>query len=282
MKLKNWFELIGIKGDSKRFGTKLEEFKIDGHGVLNYANWMHPKEKKKTITNEDVNCYRKFLNKGDFCIDIGAHTGDSTLPMAVAVEKEGLVLAFEPNHFVYPVLQQNCFSNREKLNIIPVFGAAHSKDEELKFQYSDQYYCNGGDLSDVSVFKRGHNYELSVLGIDIKKFLELYFKKEMKNLKFIKTDTEGNDFYIINSLEAILKKYRPVLKSEVFKQTSHEYRLNFLKFLKGLEYDIYFVCKEPCYISYVIDERNISEIAHYDFLAIPQEKSQDLLTKLKL
>jgi FkbM family methyltransferase len=51
-----------------------------------------------------VDFYQRFLTKGAVAIDIGAHTGDTTVPMALAAGNTGLVLAFEPNQYVYKIL----------------------------------------------------------------------------------------------------------------------------------------------------------------------------------
>ena len=51
---------------------------------------------------------------GDAAIDIGAHTGDTALPVALAVGPQGAVFALEPNPFTYKVLIANAGLNREK------------------------------------------------------------------------------------------------------------------------------------------------------------------------
>ena len=71
-----------------------------------YAQWLHPRETGKRISQESVDELRRFLSPGDVAIDIGAHTGDSTIPIALAVGKTGCVLALEPNKYVFPVLER--------------------------------------------------------------------------------------------------------------------------------------------------------------------------------
>jgi len=281
MKLKNWIELIGFKGKTNRFGYKIKEFSCDNH-LIKYAQWQHPKEKSKVINSEDIVAYKKFLSEGDFCIDIGAHTGDSTLPIAAAVGKTGLVLAVEPNHYVFPILQKNCLMNKNKYNIIPIYGAAHKKNEELIFHYSDKNYCNGGNHNSVNIFKRGHNFKLSVWGLDLKDLLEQDFSEELKKLSYIKIDTEGNDLYVINSIFDILTNYRPFIKFEIFKFTTREYREKLMSVFNKIEYKLFYVEKDPVTVSFEINIENICKNKHYDVFALPVEKIEMTLDKLQI
>ena len=40
--------------------------------------------------------YTTHLNTGDRCVDVGAHSGRHTVPMARKVGRKGVVVAFEP------------------------------------------------------------------------------------------------------------------------------------------------------------------------------------------
>ena len=53
-----------------------------------------------------VDFYKKCIKKGDFVIDIGANVGDTTVPMAIAAGAEGLTLGFDPNPYVYKILEK--------------------------------------------------------------------------------------------------------------------------------------------------------------------------------
>lgn len=88
--------------------------------------------------------FRQYSKSSGLAIDIGAHTGDTTVPMALAIGPKGTVLAFEPNPHVFRVLQKNSELNRSKTNIVPLCFAATDHDGEFEFNYSDASYCNGG------------------------------------------------------------------------------------------------------------------------------------------
>lgn len=87
MKLKEFLYMMGIKPKTKEYGFKIKHFNLPELGDIKYAQWLHPAESEKQINYEVIEELRSFLNKGDFCIDIGAHTGDTSLPFALTVWK---------------------------------------------------------------------------------------------------------------------------------------------------------------------------------------------------
>ena len=65
-----------------KWGHEVRQFELPEDGLVEYAQWLHPYETPKQITQDDVNGLRQFIRPGDFVIDVGAHTGDTTVPMA--------------------------------------------------------------------------------------------------------------------------------------------------------------------------------------------------------
>ena len=87
MKLKELPYFLGLQPGPKSYGYKLKRFDMPTDGIVEYAQWLHPHETEKEVTQQSVNNLRKFLSPGYVAIDIGAHTGDSTVPMALAVRR---------------------------------------------------------------------------------------------------------------------------------------------------------------------------------------------------
>jgi len=272
MKLRNLFEIIGFKAPVKRYGYEMVPFAGPDYEGL-YAQWRHPREKPKTIDPAIVNENKKYIREGDFCIDIGAHTGDSTIPMAIAAGKTGLVLALEPNPYVFPVLEKNARANRKSMNILPLMAAAASADQVIELEYSDAGYCNGGKHEGISVFRHGHAYKLLAHGVNLSQELRDDFKHDLPNLKFIKTDAEGFDLYILESIKDIIAEFKPYVKAEVFKHTSKQYRHKMLNFFKELNYRVYVINSDSDYLGYELTEQQISlDKNHYDIFCIPTHK----------
>ena len=89
------------------------------------------------------------------------------------------------------------------------------------------------------------------------------------NLKFIKVDTEGYDLFVLQSMKEIISQYRPVIKTEVFKQTDDQYRIRLLKFFEELKYSVFLIDEEPLGKGVPLSNSNINIKKHYDILALP-------------
>ncbi len=93
MKLKEAFYFLGFKPKLQTYGYRIKKFELPVDGSIFYAQWLHPKETEKTFEQDSIGELRKFLAPGDVAIDIGAHTGDTAIPMALAVGETGCILA---------------------------------------------------------------------------------------------------------------------------------------------------------------------------------------------
>jgi FkbM family methyltransferase len=244
-----------------------------GNGVVvRYAQCLHPKESKKKITVDQVDAYKEILKEGDFCIDIGAHTGDSTLPMALAVGKTGCVLAFEPNPYVFHVLEKNSRTNSQLVEIKPILAAASPNEGFLEFEYSDSGFCNGGRHEGISALTHGHAFKQEVFCVDIERELREDFSHFLPRLKMIKVDAEGYDLYVLRSLADTISEYKPIIKTEVFKNTDQTYRRDLLDFMRNNDYFAYKIVNEPITAGEILTEANLEEWPHYDILCLPNNK----------
>ena len=274
MKIKNLFQLIGIREKPQHYAYEMHDYDLGNETVVHYAQWLHPKETKKVLNNELIDAYREILNEGDFCIDIGAHTGDSTIPIALAVKTQGCVLAMEPNPYVYYVLEKNARANAHLANIKPMMAAAGTTEDFLEFEYSDSGFCNGGRHEGISVLSHGHAFKHEVLCVDIDKELHEDFSDVLPRLKFIKVDAEGFDLYVLQSMMNIIKTYQPIVKAEVYKKTDHDYRQRLLSLFENLGYSVYKIVEEPIKTGPRLTTDNLEEWKHYDILCLPD--SSDL------
>lgn len=269
MKLKDVIPMLGFRPTPRTYGYKVEVFELPKDGQVFYAQWLHPREKPKLLKQQAVDELRTFLRPGDVALDIGAHTGDTTLPIALAAGPTGCVLALEPNPYVFPVLDKNADLNGDKTRIIPLMFAATPNDGEYDFEYSDRDFCNGGLHEGMSRWRHGHAYKLRVLGRNLVAFLQSEYSDLIPRLRYIKVDTEGFDHTVLRSLTSLIVANRPYIRAEVFKHTSRAQREQLLSFLFTRGYTVLRIASDLCYRGEQLGVQDVMRWRHFDLFCIP-------------
>jgi len=269
VKAKELFYMLGLRPKAQTYGFEIRTFDLNKDGKLEYAQWLHPRETPKQITQESVDELRRFLSPGDVAIDIGAHSGDSTIPMALAVEKSGCVLALEPNSYVFPVLAKNAELNPQKTNIIPLPFASTNEDAELIFQYSDSGYCNGGQFDKISRWSHGHAFQLRVQGKNLPRFLQASYPDLIPKIRYVKIDTEGNDEAVIHSISELLSRYRPYLRIEMYRKLDDQQRRSLYQAVASAGYELHRIVSEDNCRGELIRESDLGRWKHFDAFCIP-------------
>ncbi len=262
-----------IKTTFNEYGFEIKKFEINNLGTIEYAQWLHPFEKPKQISESNIKFYEKLSTKGGFIVDIGAHTGDTTVPMALAVGKEGLVLGLEPNRFVYKILEKNAKLNIDTTTIVPLCFAATEKDGNYIFNYSDASFCNGGFLSQIKNKRHKHNFTLEVEGKNLQDFLFKEYNDDLKRLDLIKIDAEGYDKEILKTIVDILKVYKPNLMIECYKKLTVDERNELFDIVDKLDYNLYYL--ENFEMFEQLEKINKSDMTnkdHFEMLAIHRTK----------
>jgi len=269
MKLKELPYLVGLRPGPRSYPYELRSYALPKDGMVSYAQWLHPRETKKEITQASVEELRKFLSPGDVAIDIGAHTGDTTIPMALAVGPTGCVLALEPNPYVFAVLKKNAELNPAKTKIIPLMFAAATEDSELTFRYSDAGFCNGGQFTGISLWAHGHAFTLTVQGRNLEKFLQEHHSELIPRIRYIKTDTEGNDLSVFRSLAGLISKYKPHLRMEVYSRLHPKQRRELFRSVSAQGYLIYRLAEEGNYRGELLTEQDLERWRGFDIFCVP-------------
>ncbi len=265
-----------LKKTFKEYGFEIKKFQIDKIGEVEYAQWLHPFEKPKEISELNISFYQQITHKGGMIIDIGAHTGDTTVPMALAVGKDATVLGIEPNKYVYKILKKNSELNKNSTNIIPLCFAATSDDGQFTFNYSDASFCNGGFLSQIKNKRHGHNYTLDIEGKNLQKYLLDNYKNELEKLSLIKIDAEGYDKEIIKTIPKILEEYKPSLMIECFKRLNKEERNELFDIVDGFGYQLFHLENFELFDQlHKMQRHNMMDKRHFEILAIHKTKKQE-------
>lgn len=165
----------------------------------------------------------EFIPDGSEVIDIGAYDGDTSLSLALLAGKNGRCINFECGP-AWHRLQINTALNTT-LNIENYNYAASNKDGIDQFNYQDDV---GG-----SRYKTDYigTYPLKrfVRTIELEKFLNTL---NLKNLNFVKLDTEGFDVPILFFMQKYIDQFRPIVHIEWFPTTEQD----LLQFLVSKNY----------------------------------------------
>lgn len=245
---------------TKEYPTTIDFFDTKAYGKIKFANWDNPLVEKKILEEASMEFFKKFMKEGDLVIDIGANIGHTAVLMSLACGKAGLVLAFDPNPFVFKVLEENAKLNSQLSNIQPFNFAITDFDDEFYYTSSEASFNNGG-ISKEKGGKHGkYSLDKKIRGINLEAFLKKNFAEKLSKWSFIKIDTEGYDKEIIKSIKNLLVEFNPVVVSECFFKSSQSDRFEHFDVLHSIGYSLY----------YFNDYDDISEI-------IPILKKEDML-----
>jgi len=271
MKLKGILYLLGIwRPRTKTYGFRVTESYLPACGKIRFAQWLHPRQGIVEIKQETVDELKRYLRDGDVALDIGAHSGDTTVPMAIACGRSGMVFALEPNRYIFPVLEENARLIEEYGTIVPLNFAAAENDGKIIFEYSDEGFCNGGLHKGIGVLQHGHFFKLEVDQKNLIAFLNSSYREAMKRIRFIKTDCEGYDLYVIKSLLPLISENRPYLKIEVHKNTTGDYRKELFGLLTDYGYDIFLHASDSHMKGGRLELNAMLASEHYDIFCIHQ------------
>ncbi len=269
MQLKQLLPLVGLRPRPKTYGHEIVAFDLPREGRVEYAQWLHPRETRKVVTQEAVDVLREFVRPGDLAIDIGAHSGDTALPMALAAGRPGTVLALEPNPYVFPVLEANAGLNPEKTHIVPLRFAAAPTDGFLEFEYSDAGFCNGGRHEGMSRWRHGHAFRLRVQGVRLAKYLEVRHPDLLPMLRYLKVDAEGFDAAVLESLDELIAARKPYLRAEFFKHLDERQRERLFSFFERHGYRAYRVESEARLRGEPVTRERLGAWRHFDAFGVP-------------
>ncbi len=157
-----------------------------------------------------------YLQPGACAIDVGAHIGDLTLPMARIVGTEGRVYAYESNPEIFNILCANLAINQIK-NVKPVNAfVADSPEVETSSPVWGKHAFTG----DV--------WETTFAPLD---------NLKLKRLDFIKIDTDGNELSVMSSGAKIIQQFQPVI---YYENDIRDKSAEIIQFLLNFGYRIFF------------------------------------------
>jgi len=225
---------------TKEYPANIDRLDLGDAGKIDFARWDNPLAPPVELTASTVQFFKQFIKEGDLAIDIGANIGDTTVPMALCAGSSGLTLGFDPNPYVFKILQKNASLNPGRINLVPVPNAISADGEEFYFISSEASFANGG-ISPTKDSKHGKFvFPEKIKGVNLKNFLTQNYGQWLNRFSLIKVDTEGYDKEIIKSASDLLSQYKPVIIAESFGKATDEAKLELYDVIERLGYDIFY------------------------------------------
>jgi FkbM family methyltransferase len=210
----------------------LARFDFPGQ-IACWGEWNHPNEGSRTldglVNGLIADGWARLIRPGATCIDIGAHSGDTAIPMGLFCADfrrniRGRVFAVEPNPDVFAVLKINAILNNHICDFVPI-QMAIIKEPYGSVVLSDHgnANCNGGIVDEnfgaelQAKLRAAAQIAFTADGISLENFYKDKLSiSDQRNLSFIKIDCEGYDKEILRSSKEFLQGVRPTIFVEWF------------------------------------------------------------------
>ncbi|SHN21934.1 methyltransferase, FkbM family [Cyclobacterium lianum] len=230
--VKNRFCSTQGSPDWRTFRFRGITFKVDiTKGMGNAIFWRGAHDWAPLFVLERV------LQKGATFIDVGANQGEYTLWGLRKVGPQGKVIAYEPSERLFRHLEENLGLNPEykQVAIARKMGLSDAPGK-LKL------YTKSGINEGVNSMFPSEEHDIFLNEIELS---TLDKEVEILNLQAVdclKIDVEGAELHVLRGAERTIKKFKPVIITEV-NQTSCEAAgyetLEILEFLKDRNYKLF-------------------------------------------
>jgi FkbM family methyltransferase len=162
---------------------------------------------------ENLNIVDAHLNLDKDVVDIGANVGLFSVYFAKKISHERRVLAIEPTPNASGLLEKNLQNNNVANSVIVFNGVASNAAGIYNLKViagKEEYSTLGGNINQTHV----HDHlpeEISVPGSTVDKLVDEYGLTP----GFIKIDTEGAEYLVLQGSEMTLRACHPVILAEV-------------------------------------------------------------------
>ena len=171
------------------------------------------------MTQPAVDAVRQFVSPGDFVIDIGAHSGDTTVPMALAAGRGGCTLALEPNPYVLQsARRQRGSQSRQNEHRSSLLRGDTSTTAILSSTTAMPPSATAASARSSGGASTGESTPSRSTAAICSQMLQTEFANWLPKLSYIKVDAEGYDRAILASILPIMRERRPVICTEVFRK----------------------------------------------------------------
>lgn len=210
-------------------------------------------------------------DKNSVVFDVGANLGWYGINIKKRLPSYKIHF-FEPVLSTYHRLCENISLNNMGEEVINNIGFS-DKTDVVKFFY-DVTASGASSMADLREEKTTKQISVNMLTMD-----EYVHAEGIHRLDFIKCDVEGSEFLVYKGGEETLKKYKPIVFSEILRKWSAKFGYHpndIIDFLNDIGYQCY-ICEDEKLVKF--DRVNESTIqTNYFFLH--KEKHREIIDKL--
>ena len=171
-----------------------------GKSLSEYGEW----------SEIEIILLKQLVKGNENIIEVGSNIGTHTIPLAKHVLNGGLVYAIEPQSQNYKLLSKNIKDNKLKNVKILKFAISSKQGEAYMNIFNENMTNNYGDSK---IFANNFRNSESV---KVKTLDQLFYddNKEIKTIKLIKCDAQGQELNIILGSKKIINTHKPFLYLE--------------------------------------------------------------------
>ena len=191
-----------------------------GRMLMAYGEWAE----------QEITFLSQFLRPGDIAIDIGAHIGTISIPLAHAVGPTGKVFSFEAQRLVYYNLCTNIHLNG-LTNVHAVNGAVSDRPGYLslaEFDISGSTNTGGFNIP-LNIESPRESCSTPKIAIDD-------YMSSVPSCRLIKMDIEGHEPDALQGMKGFLNRTQPIVYVEANTRGRYD---KIYRILSDLNYDSY-------------------------------------------
>lgn len=212
--------------------------------------------------SEELDMSLKILNlleKDSITFDVGANLGWYTLNILKDVETRK-VYCFEPIKETYEKLDENLklngMGNYEVYNC-----GLYKKNEVLEFFY-DVVASGASSMADLRELDTTKKVTCKVIRLD-----DFVKENKINRIDFIKCDVEGSELFVYEGGIESIKKFKPIIFSEMLRKWSAKFNYHpndIIELLEGIGYECYVIDNDKLKSFDRVDENTVE--TNYFFL----------------
>lgn len=221
---------------------------------------------------DEIDMMLRLIKPGDVVFDIGANIGWYTLNILMK-HKGTLVYSFEPIKSSYQYLIKNLALNNQNTDKAYNFGLS---DENKMVKFCFDIECTAA--SSMANLRRSENTVM--VEREVKRMDDFVSSMlSLEKLDFIKCDVEGGELYVFKGAIETIKKYKPIVFSEMLRKWSKKFGYHpndIINLFRSIDYECYIINKDKIEKFGYVDDDTIQT----NYLFFHKKKHADIIKNL--